>query len=86
MVAENPTHGHKHYLQVLNLAAIGNEHDVSMALQSLIERNALPNAEAIKLLLGITASSVPMVNITQPQLATYDALLSGFGVHHEQIH
>lgn len=86
LVAENPSYGHKHYLQVLKLAAIESEHDVSMALESLIERNALPNAEAVKLSLGVAVSSVPTVNITQPHLATYDALLSSLGVHHEKLH
>jgi hypothetical protein len=86
LIAADPANGHKHYLQVLRLAAIGNEHDVSMALASLVEGDIRPTVDAVKSLLGIPISSVPVVNIIQPNLAMYDVLLAGSEVDNASIH
>jgi hypothetical protein len=86
LITANPNNGHKHYLQVLNLAAIGNEHEVSTVLEILAERNVCPTANAVKSLLGVPLLSVPVVNIMQPQLGIYDALLTEPEVCNASIH
>lgn len=86
LIAVDPTNGHKSYLQILKLAAIENEQGVSMALESLIEGNSPLTTVAVKLLLGLPLTNMPIVNINQPKLALYDALLSGSGVYHANMH
>ena len=87
LIAKNSSNGHKHYLQVLQLAAIGNEHEVSIALEILVEGKVHPTVDAVKSLLGGSLPSVPVVNVIQPQLAIYDSLIFGSeGGNNASIH
>ncbi len=76
LVAESPSHGHKHYLQILHLAAIGNENEVACALEMLDEAREAPLPDRVKDLLDVPRLTVPPVQITEPNLALYDGLLS----------
>ena len=76
LIVASAAHGIKDYLQVLHLAAIGCENDVATALEVLLEGNIVPISNAIKGLLDMPLTSLPIVNIDRPQLNLYDHLLS----------
>jgi len=86
LIATDPANGHKHYLNILKLAAIGNEQDVSIALEILLEDKICPTADGVKSMLDIPLSGVPVVTIIQPELDQYDSLLSGLEVYDASIH
>ncbi len=76
LIAESPSRGGKHYLQVLHLASIGCENDVAAALEILCEQKLNPLLASVKELLDMAASEPPLVSIDLPQIADYDCLLS----------
>lgn len=75
---QSPARGHKDYLKVLHLAAIGSENDVTAALEILMESGDVPLPDAVKKLLDLPSDAHPAVRIIQPKLGDYDRLLSTF--------
>jgi len=67
----------KKYLEVLHLAAINNENDVTIAINLLIDDNKIPILKEIKSLLDLQKQNIPTVHVEQPCLSAYDALLQG---------
>jgi hypothetical protein len=65
----------KEYLKILNQAAIGSETEVAVALQELIDRGTLPTSEAVRQICE-RDRCVPDVNVSMPDLASYDHLLT----------
>ncbi len=78
LMEQSPARGHKNYIKVLHLAAIGSENDVACALEILLESDEMPLPEAVKNLLDIPSSGHPAVHVTPPQLSDYDRLLTTF--------
>jgi len=73
-----PMNGNKHYLQVLNLAAIGNESEVANALEMLLQENIVPDAKQVKELVDSRSYKTPKVQVYTPVLDAYDSLLGGY--------
>jgi len=74
------THGErsdKAYLEVLQLAAMGSESDVALALEMLLAEGHEPTAAAVKELTRPKQQTPPLVTVTAPNLAAYDVLLAG---------
>lgn len=75
-----PLNGTKQYLQILQLAAIGSENEVQIALELLIANNKIPIFTEVQELLEASDktknSSIPEVNVTAPSLRCYDLLLN----------
>lgn len=67
----------KAYLEVLQLAAMGSECDVTLALELLLAEGHEPTAAAVKELTRPRLDAPPLVTVTAPNLAAYDALLEG---------
>lgn len=78
LMEQSPARGHKDYLKVLHLAAIGSESDVTAALEILMESGDVPLPDAVKKLLDLPSDAHPAVRIIQPKLGDYDRLLSTF--------
>jgi len=78
LIEQSPARGHKDYLKVLHLAAIGSESDVTAALEILMESGDVPLPDAVKKLLDLPSNAHPAVRVTQPKLGDYDRLLSTF--------
>jgi hypothetical protein len=76
LIKAYPTNGVKQYLQILQLAAIGNESDVQLALELLIEANTMPNLlEVESLLKASDKPEIIAIKIKPASLADYDSLL-----------
>lgn len=60
---------------LLALAADGHEAELALELDELEARNELPDLDALKARLAPRPSTIPFVEVTLPQLASYDALL-----------
>ncbi len=67
----------KAYLEVLQLAAMGSESDVALALEMLLAEGHAPVAAAVKELTRPRQVTLPLVTVTAPNLAVYDGLLAG---------
>lgn len=67
--------GSKKYLEILNYAAITNEQDVAMALESLIDGKILPVLEVIKASINQSKVQQPSMGVYQPNLMQYDQLI-----------
>ena len=78
LIAQSPARGHKDYLKVLHLAAIGSESEVTAALEILLESGGIPMPDAVKNLLDLPSGSPPVVHVTPPKLSDYDRLLTTF--------
>lgn len=65
------------YLEVLHLAAMGSEADVTLALELLLADGQVPTAAAVKELTRPRQEAPPLVTVAAPDLAAYDALLAG---------
>ena len=78
LMTHSPARGHKLYLKVLHLAAIGLESDVTAALEILDEAAQLPLPDAVKNLLDLPFDGPPEVHVTPPDLNVYDRLLTTF--------
>lgn len=65
----------KEYLNILNQAAIGNEHEVALALQIILDEKQVPTQEMVKQLCPATKVTAPAVEVLIPQLDIYDSLL-----------
>jgi hypothetical protein len=76
LIKSYPTNGVKQYLQILELAAIGKESEVKLALELLIECGTIPSFLEVQSLLK--ASDKPQiieVKINPASLSDYDKLL-----------
>ena len=78
LIKQSPARGHKDYLKVLHLAAIGSESEVAAALEILLESGNIPMPDAVKNLLDLPSGSPPVVHVTPPKLSDYDRLLTTF--------
>jgi len=78
LVEQSPARGHKHYLKVLHLAAIGSENEVATALEILLEAGDAPLPDDVKKLLDLPSDTHPTVRVIQPKLDDYGRLLRGF--------
>jgi hypothetical protein len=65
------------YVRILHLAATEGEAQVAAALEALLSQDMVPGYEAVRgdLRRAVTAA-VPAVSVPQPDLSTYDQLLS----------
>jgi hypothetical protein len=80
LVKAYPTNGAKQYLQILQLAAIGKESDVQLALELLIEAKSIPSLlEVASLLKASIAPKIIEVKIKTSSLRDYDSLLKMAG-------
>lgn len=66
--------GHKYYLEILQLAKMHGEQQVSAGLALLHEKNLIPLPEEIKKMIDVPIK-IPTVLVMQPVLASYDQLL-----------
>ena len=73
-----PTNGDKQYLRILHTAAHENEALVDESLRWMIDEQVVITAEALQALVRTEPDQSPprQVHIKEPDLATYDALLS----------
>lgn len=77
----------KEYLSILNLAAMGSEQDVEVALAALSEAGHLPLFVKVRELTATKCpSEVPSVFIAAPELVSYDLLLSYFASAPKEVH
>jgi len=76
LIKHYPVNGTKQYLQILQLAAIGSESEVEIALELLINNKVIPSYEEVQELLKTSKVVVSDVKITLPSLEDYDSLLS----------
>jgi transposase len=65
----------KEYLKLLNLAAMENEQDVASALDLFLQAGKVPDEHSVRELCS-KPIAIPEVNITAPQLNSYDTLLT----------
>ena len=77
----------KEYLSLLNLAAMGSEQDVEVALAALLEAGQLPLFVTVRELVATECpSEVPSVFIAAPELVSYDLLLTYFASAPKEVH
>jgi hypothetical protein len=81
---QKPGLADKHYINLLHLAKMNTEQEVSEALELLLEAGKLPTLDAIKSLLDAYKEERRCVTIDEPDLSVYDQLLSS--ITHEEIH
>ncbi len=67
--------GDREYLEILNLAAMEGEDRVANILRKILAKKDSLTPESVKLKLNIPMS-LPIVEISQPELSTYDSLLT----------
>lgn len=67
--------GDREYLEILNLAAMEGEDRVADILREILAKKDSLTPEIVKLKLHIPMS-LPVVEISQPELSTYDSLLT----------
>ena len=75
LLAQDEEHADKEYLRILNQATLGSEDDVSKALSHLLDSESLPTSEAVRQLCE-SPKQIPNVQVAEPKLDSYDALLS----------
>lgn len=75
LLEKTPSKSSKHYLEILHLAAIGNEGDVAAALELLLEDKKLPVSKNVKALLDMIEPKPPVVEVMEPNLNQYDQLV-----------
>jgi hypothetical protein len=76
LIKSYPTNGVKQYLQILQLAAIGKESDVQLALELLIASKTIPSLLEVRSLLNTADKpQVIEVKINPASLADYDLLI-----------
>ncbi len=71
----NNSTANKEYLQVLYLAAVNNEYDVSLILDMLLESNIAPSSKYIQELLLLPSADTD-IKVVEPNLSSYDKLIS----------
>jgi transposase len=71
-----PASADKHYLKLLQLAKLHSEQEVAEVLDLLLEERQLPTQEAVKSLIDAYIKERLEIQVHQPNLADYDALLS----------
>jgi hypothetical protein len=77
LVQHYPVNGAKQYLQILQLAAIGSEINVQLALELLINSHSVPSLAEVETLLKVPYSPQTIdINIIDPSLSDYDLLLN----------
>lgn len=67
--------GEKEYLRLLNVAALNSEPDVATAVELLLAQDLEPTEVAVKALIE-KKMEIPKVVVEQPNLRSYDSLLS----------
>ena len=67
----------KRYCELLFLAKMEGEQDVTMAIDLLLESNELPLKEQVSSLIKSFKNSIDAIEIKMPDLRSYDALLTG---------
>lgn len=67
--------GEREYLRILNAAALSGEQDVAAAIEVLLEQDKEPTEAAVKALVD-KRKEPPEVVVEQPNLRSYDALLT----------
>lgn len=85
LVAQRPERADKVYLAILNLAAMGSEQDVEVALELLLVGGGTPSLESVKELTRVSAGALPEILIPVPDLFSYDELLSFLPRAHKEI-
>lgn len=86
LILQDPVRGHKDYLKLLHLAAMNTEADVATALELLLVADQEPLPANVKGLLDLPSTGVPTVQVTPPNLASYDVLLGAFTSAQEVLH
>ena len=82
-----PERADKEYLSILNLAAMGSEQDVEVALTALLEAGQLPLFVTVRELVATECpSDVPNVFIAAPELVSYDLLFTYFASAPREVH
>lgn len=76
LIQHYPVNGTKQYLQILQLAAIGSENEVEIALELLINNKVAPSYKEVQELVKSSKVVVSDVKVTLPSLEDYDSLLS----------
>jgi hypothetical protein len=76
LIKAYPINGAKQYLQILQLAAIGSESEVSTALDILITNKVIPSYSEVQELINASKQQSPEVKIILPSLTEYDSLLT----------
>jgi hypothetical protein len=76
LIKAYPVNGAKQYLQILQLAAIGSESEVSTALEILITNKVIPSYNEVQELINASKQQSPEVKIILPSLTEYDSLLT----------
>ncbi len=66
----------KEYLKILDQAAIGNENEVALALQIVLDEKKVPSEELVKQLCQANKAKTVSVDVFIPQLNVYDSLLN----------
>jgi len=85
-LVSSSSQGHKHYLEVLHLAAITNEGEVAAALELLLESKQLPIVKKVKELVESVSSPLPTVKVNQINLKEYDQLIKRVEVSDAVMH
>lgn len=67
------------YLRILHLAATTVEHDVEVALRTLLDNKKPIESERVKQLVHVPAPTVPELAKPEVDLAGYDSLLAEVG-------
>ena len=75
LYAHHPASAPKKYLKILQLAAIGHENEVALALDCLFEQGLIPSVEEVKSLIDCLETPIPQVQVDPPELSSYDSLL-----------
>ena len=76
LCAKRPAGADKSYLKILQLAKLHSEQLVATALELLLEANQTPSTDAVKDLIDTYQQERLSVTVHQPNLASYDTLLS----------
>lgn len=87
LTKRRPERADKEYLSILNLAAMGSEQDVEVALAALLEAGQLPLFITVRELVTTDCpSEVPCVFIPAPELTSYDVLLCYLAAAPKEVH
>lgn len=75
LLRHNDERADKEYLKILHQAALGSEDLVAAALGKLLAESEIPTSETVKQMCELK-TSVPAVEVAEPQLEGYDKLLT----------
>lgn len=86
LILKSPAQGHKDYLKLLHFAAMNGESEVATAVELLLGAGHTPFPADIKSLLDLPSAGIPIVQVTPPNLASYNTLLNTFTGTQEGSH